>query len=623
MADPAGRRCLRAVLSGGARCPHGAGRDRASEHLSAHRAGHGAGLRVRGPADPALFPVGETAGLERLPVGSAGAFRPARRCRFPCLRVVGHHHEGGRPEALGPSDDARPAVTRPFHLVAVGSLVSEALDGRVGVLLAGVVVSAQPLAVVEAGRTAAAVRDDVVVLAHWRVAVRGAAATISQAQEALQGPRELAGSRLDGDDLPAGGVLEQLPQHCSDRGPVRAVAVAGRVLRCGEGCAQLGAQGFGGHRAVSLDVRRVAVLGSEQGPVGDDHADVEGLELEPAVPAEQGPDQRISHDRAVAFPVPLGPASLGLEGEPLVDAFRVEGGEMGAEGRHAVLARGEGDVAGAAGDQVPARGSVGVELADGGHDRSSPGLDAGTLHLGQALVEHLVHVAALLVGQRGGGGGRGIRDGRCDRAAAECGEHARHGADESAGGGEAGARGGGRAVGREGDVGRGSSIGLADELLERREEVVLVGDVVPCRVDPVAEVRLGEGDEGAGLERREGAERAVDHVQQVLDLLPRPSADLEHLLRVDRKGGEQVVDVPEELCERGRTARMQLGEHLLRSVLLRGGLRGRRRCHGPILPRTPDRGKARRKLWTAPKHDSPDTGRRAHDTSAPTHLERL
>ncbi|MEV0867745.1 hypothetical protein AB0I24_07340 [Brachybacterium paraconglomeratum] len=116
-----------------------------------------------------------------------------------------------------------------------------------------------------------------------------------------------------------------------------------------------------------------------------------------------------------------------------------------------------------------------------------------------------------------------------------------------------------------------------------------MGDLVPCRVDPVAEVRLGEGDEGAGLERREGAERAVDHVQQVLDLLPRPGPDLEHLLRVDRKGGEQVVDVPEELCERGRTARMQRGERLLRSVLLRGGLRGRRRCHSPILPHTPDR----------------------------------
>ncbi len=77
-----------------------------------------------------------------------------------------------------------------------------------------------------------------------------------------------------------------------------------------------------------------------------------------------------------------------------------------------------------------------------------------------------------------------------------------------------------------------------------------MGDLVPCRVDPVAEVRLGEGDEGAGLEGREGAERAVDHVQQVLDLLPRPGPDLEHLLRVDRKGGEQVVDVAEEFRER-------------------------------------------------------------------------
>ena len=96
-------------------------------------------------------------------------------------------------------------------------------------------------------------------------------------------------------------------------------------------------------------------------------------------------------------------------------------------------------------------------------------------------------------------------------------------------------------MGREGDVGRGSPIGLADELLERREDVVLVGDVVPCRVDPVAEVRLGEGDEGAGLERRDGAERAVDHVQQVLDLLPRPSADLEHRLRVRDVAEHQEV----------------------------------------------------------------------------------
>ncbi|GLI30477.1 hypothetical protein BCONGLO52_13180 [Brachybacterium conglomeratum] len=122
-------------------------------------------------------------------------------------------------------------MTRPFHLVAVGGLVAEALDGRVGVLLAGVVVSAQPLAVVEAGRTAAAVRDDVVVLAHWRVAVRSAAASVPQVEEAFQGRRELAGSRLDGDDLPARGVLEQLPQHGADLWPFRAVAVAGRVLR--------------------------------------------------------------------------------------------------------------------------------------------------------------------------------------------------------------------------------------------------------------------------------------------------------------------------------------------------------------------------------------------------------
>lgn len=102
----------------------------------------------------------------------------------------------------------------------------------------------------------------------------------------------------------------------------------------------------------------------------------------------------------MAFSVALGPASLGFEGEPLVDALRIEGGNVGAEGRHAVLARGEGDVAGAAGDPVTVRGSVRVELADGGSDGSSPGLDAGALHLGQALVEHLVHLPALLVGQR-------------------------------------------------------------------------------------------------------------------------------------------------------------------------------------------------------------------------------
>ena len=106
-------------------------------------------------------------------------------------------------------------------------------------------------------------------------------------------------------------------------------------------------------------------------------------------------------------------------------------------------------------------------------------------------------------------------------------------------------------MGRQGDVRRGAPIGLADELLERREEVILVRDVVAGCVDPISAMGFGEGDEGACFERGEGAEHAVDHVEEVLDLLPWPGPHLEHLLRIDGHGGQQVVDVPEHLGERG------------------------------------------------------------------------
>ena len=280
-----------------------------------------------------------------------------------------------------------------------------------------------------------------------------------------------------------------------------------------------------------------------------------------------------------------------------MDALRIQRREVGAEGRHAVLAGGQRHVAGGAGVAMTACGSLGIELADGGGDRTAPCLHARTFHLGHALVEHRVHLAALLVRQRCGRRGGRVGDAGGEHPATERGEHARHRADQAASRGEARARRRGRTVGGEGDVRRGSSVGLADELLERREEVVLVGDVVARGVDAVAPVSLGEGDERARLESSQGAERAVDHVQQVLDLLTRSTADLEHRPRIDGDGGEQVVDVAEQLRERGRAARVERSEDRLRSRLLRDGLRGDRHRHASMLRRTPDIRKDRRELW--------------------------
>jgi hypothetical protein len=381
----------------------------------------------------------------------------------------------------------------------------EALDSGVRLLLAEVVVPAQPLSVVEAGRATAAVRGDVVALAHSGIAVGGSAAPVAQQQEPLQRGWELARLRLDGDDLPGGGVREQLSQDRPDLRPVRAEAVLGRVLRRGEHLAQLLSQSLGGDGAVALDVRGVAVLGGEQRTVRDDHADVEGLEVHPAVAAQQGSHHGVGHDRAVPGLLPLGTTALRLEGESFVDALRIQSGEMGAERRHAVLPGGQRHVAGLAGEAMAVRSAVGVELADGRGDRAPPGLDPGALHLGQPLVEDLVHLSSLLVRQRRGRGGRGVGDARGDRAVAEGVEHARHRADEATSGGEARARGGGGTVGRESDVHRGAPIGLADELLERREEVVLVRNVVARRVDAIPAMGFGEGDEGARLERGERA----------------------------------------------------------------------------------------------------------------------
>ena len=273
---------------------------------------------------------------------------------------------------------------------------------------------------------------------------------------------------------------------------------------------------------------------------------------------------------------------------------------MGAERRHPVLSGGQRDVAGRAREAMAVRSTFGVELADDRRDRSPPRLDPGALHLGQPLVEDLVHVSPLLIRDRCGRGGRGIGDAGGDRAAAEGAEHARHRADEATGGGEARARGGGGTVGRQGDVRRGAPIGLADELLERREEVILVRDVVAGCVDPISAMGFGEGDEGACFERGEGAEHAVDHVEEVLDLLPWPGPHLEHLLRIDGHGGQQVVDVPEHLGERGGASPVQRSQSRLGSGALRSGLRGDRRGHGSMLPRAPSIRKGRRKLWMQP-----------------------
>ncbi|WP_122942782.1 hypothetical protein [Brachybacterium sp. EE-P12] len=174
-----------------------------------------------------------------------------------------------------------------------------ALDACVCVLLAEVVAPAQTLPVVEAGRTAHAVRGDVVALAHGGIAVRGAASSVAQEQEPLQRGWELSRRRLDGDDLPGGGVREQRAQDCSDLWPVRTEAVLVRALRLGERLAQLLTQSLGGDGTVALDVCGIAVLGREQCTVRDDHAHIEGLELHPAVAAEQGSHHGVGHDRTV------------------------------------------------------------------------------------------------------------------------------------------------------------------------------------------------------------------------------------------------------------------------------------------------------------------------------------
>ena len=94
-------------------------------------------------------------------------------------------------------------------------------------------------------------------------------------------------------------MREQRAQDCSDLWPVRTEAVLVRALRLGERLAQLLTQSLGGDGTVALDVGGIAVLGREQCTVRDDHAHIEGLELHPAVAAEQGSHHGVGHDRAV------------------------------------------------------------------------------------------------------------------------------------------------------------------------------------------------------------------------------------------------------------------------------------------------------------------------------------
>src|SRR5699024_7843772 len=201
----------------------------------------------------------------------------------------------------------------PLHAVPASRRLRYPADAA-EVLLLAVVMRAGALAVVDARGTSGGTGHDVVALPDRRIAERASTYQIAPAQETGQGRREDLRLRFDGHQLAAGRVGVQASQHRADRRPIGAVAV---LLR-GPGGAQRGAQPLpdrpGRDRTASLDLRDLAIIGGEQGAVGDDQADIEGGRVHLVVTAEDGVDQDVGHDRLVAAPVAVGAQPLRLEG---------------------------------------------------------------------------------------------------------------------------------------------------------------------------------------------------------------------------------------------------------------------------------------------------------------------
>nr|WP_241237211.1 hypothetical protein [Brachybacterium saurashtrense] len=441
--------------------------------------------------------------------------------------------------------------------------ILDPLDPRAVGLLEGVAAGAQPLPVVDAGGTALRERHDVVVLSHRRAAERGAAGAVAPGEEPPHGGRELARAGVERDQFSAGGMRVEAAQRGAHLGAVGPAPVHLRGLGLGERLAQLLAHGLRRHRAVALDPGRVAVAGREQGPIGDHHPHLEGHRLHRVLAAQQRVGEGIGHQRAMPLARALGPAPLRLQAQALVDELRVERGQVGAHGRHAVLAGSERDVAVRAGHLVAAGGAGGVQLADGGGHRGPPPPHPGTVHPREMRVQRLVHRAALGLVERGRGGGGGVGDRAGHLPARERGEHARHRADETPGRGKAAAGGGGRAPCHQRDVPSALRIRLADQALERGQRRVLVGGVGAGGVDVVALGGLREGHHGAGLERVERAAHVVERVEQVLVLAAGAAPHLEHRPRRGGDGGEQEVGIAQQLREGRRARLVERGEGLV------------------------------------------------------------
>ena len=468
--------------------------------------------------------------------------------------------------------------------MAGGFIAVEAFDPRGAVLLAEVTAGAQSLAVLEAGRPALGEGHDVVHVAHGSVAEGSAAGVIPPDQEASQRRRELTAPGFDTDQLAHGRVGVEATQRHTDLWTIRAVPILGGLIRLFERRSQLLAHRLDGHRPVPLEVRDVIASRIQQGAVGDDQSDIQGHGLHRALAPEHRVREGIGHQRSMPRASTLGATALRLEGEALVGEPGVQRGQMDAEGGHAVLARREADVTMGAGRAVPVLCATRVKLSDRRRDSLAPALHPCAVELRHLLDQVPVQLPALEIVQRGGGGRRGVRHGRGDLAGGQRTEHPGHGGDQAPRGGHGAVRDRGRAARGEGDVLCGLRVGLRDELLEGRQEVVLMGGVILRGMDGIAGGHLGEGDHRAHFEHLECAARGMDHVEQVLVLGASTPVRAEHGLRSGCHLGEQVVDVPQQLRERGRPACAQRGEGLLRGRLCVRRSPGRRGDHGSRLP---------------------------------------
>lgn len=506
------------------------------------------------------------AGLARLAPGGADDATGTRELDIGVvLGSIVRGRDGA--EAGRGGHDCGAAVPGPGHQVAGIVRTDEAFDARRVLVLVGVAGGAQALAVVDAGDSAFGERPDVVALAHGCIAEGGSAGVVAPGQEAFHRGRELAAAGFDGDQLSRGGVGEEAAYHGAHLWAVGAVPVTGGILGLAQRLAQCFAHRLRRDRSVAFDVGDIAVVRGEQGSVGDHHPDVESHGFHSALATEQGLGEGIGHQRAVPFPGALGATPFRFEGEPLVRELRVEGRQVRTHGGHAVLPGREVHMAVRACGLVTTARTVRVELADGCRHLLSPPLDSGAVHPRHPLEEHLVDLAALEVIERLCRGGGGVGDRRGDLSACERSEHPRHGVDQASRRRQAAGGNRGRASGRQGEIAGGLRIGLPVQAFHRRQELVLVGGVVACGVDLIAPCRLGERHHGPGLERVQGAASVVDHVEQILVLASRPRLSLEHRLRRGRDGGEQEVDIAQQLRERGGAGPAERSEELLRGRL--------------------------------------------------------